>query len=123
VINPDNIRTKISEFGQSIALCLIYNIDTDEIVDVICQQDSIKEKHLNEILQLVQEFSLSNLMFSQHEKLLGELGYILGDFDYMQITLFPITHKTVLILALDKRDKITQQSDVLFQKIRQIIAE
>jgi hypothetical protein len=123
VINRDNIRTKISEFGQSIALCLIYNIDRDETVDVICQHESIKEKHLNEILQLVQEFSLSNLMFSQHEKLLGELGYILGDFDYMQITLFPLTHNTVLILALDKRDKITRRSDVLFQKIRQIIAE
>ena len=68
------------------------------------------------------ELSLSELMISQHLKLLGELHYMVCSFNDIQIATFPL-QIGVLMLAFSGTNLSSAESNLLFRNIRKIISE
>jgi len=126
LISLDKLREElISKIQIAIQFCFLYDNEKESLFLVIPRSYEKKEyfaSSYNELNQLMHELSLSELMVSQHHKLLGELHYMVYSFNDIQIATFPLQN-AVLTLAFNGMNLSSAESNLLFRNIKKIISE
>lgn len=122
----DKLREElISRVQVTIEFCYLYDNENESLFLVIpCSYDKkgYFATSYSELNQLMHELSLSELMISQHLKLLGELHYMVYSFNDMQIATFPLQN-AVLTLAFRGMNLSAAESNLLFRNVKKIISE
>jgi hypothetical protein len=124
----NKLRDKLlSELPVSLEFCYVY--DTQEESVNLLVHDHLYDKkyiyHNKELDQIMHEISLSEIMISQHQKLLGALQCIVCTFDKVKVITFPLKN-AALILAFDKTKLYSMTAaeyDLLIRRLQIIISE
>lgn len=126
MIPLDKLREElISKIQIAIEFCYMYDNEKESLFLVIPSSHEKKgyfASSNSELNQIMHELSLSELMTSQHSKLLGELHYMVHSFNDIQIATFPLRNAT-LMLAFSGRNLSSAESNLLIRNVKKIISE
>jgi hypothetical protein len=118
MVNKNSLNRKLSKIADSLDFCCLYDTET-ELLDRLL---SSKEYGLSEVSKMIEEISLSAIMFNQYERRLGNLHCIISNFDNLSIGIFIIHDSVLLIIGIDKKKLSDNESDFILREISRIVS-
>lgn len=117
MVNKYSLNRRLSKIADSLDFCCLYDTET-ELLDRLLPS---KEYSLSEVPRMIEEISLSAMMFNQYEQRLGNLRCIIGNFDNFCVGIFVIYESVLLIIGIDKKKLSDNESDFILREISRIV--
>ena len=118
MVSKNRLNSKLSKIADRLDFCCFY--DTER--EVLDRLPSSKAYDSYEVAQMMEEISLSAMIFNHHEGRLGNLRHIIGNFDNLCIGAFAIHDKVLLIIGIDKKKLSNNESDFILREISRIVS-
>jgi hypothetical protein len=119
VVNKIKLTKNLSKIAERLDFCCLYNTQT-EVLDRLLL--SSKQYDSYEVGQMIEEISLSAIIFNHHEGRLGNLHHIIGNFDNLCIGTFTIHDNLLLIIGIDKKKLSDNESDFILREISRMLS-
>jgi hypothetical protein len=118
MVDKNSLNHKLYKIADSLDFCCLYDTET-ELLDRLV---SSRGYGLSEVSKMIEEISLSAMMFNQHEGRLGNLRCIIGNFDNLCIGTYVIHDSVLLIIGIDKKKISDNESDFILREISRIVS-
>lgn len=119
MVNKIKLTRKLSKIAERLDFCCLYDTQT-EMLDRLLP--SSKQYDSYEVGQMIEEISLSAIIFNHYEGRLGNLHHIVGNFDNLCIGTFAIHDSILLIIGIDKKKLSDNESDLILREISRIVS-
>jgi hypothetical protein len=124
LIDVDTVKAIIAKILPiKIEFCYIYDNEKDSLYSIIPPSDERKCIRASEMDQFIHEISLAELMFSQHQKLVGPLQNIICNFfPNLQIASFPLQNSVLVVAFIKEKLPSYAENNLLFRRIEKLIS-
>src|SRR5919112_2746428 len=118
MVDKNKLNDKLSKSANNVDFCCLYDTETEMFESLL----SSRGYSSYEVAQMMEEISLSAMIFNHYEGRLGNLRHIIGNFDNLCIGTFVIHDSVLLIIGIDKKKLSDNESDLILREISRIVS-